>query len=56
MNGGNLYQLKTNARPGEIMVIAGPWDTYGRVIALQASGYHLIRGLGHKKPQGSIVN
>lgn len=52
MSGGNLYQLQTKALPGEIMIIGGPYDTYGRVIKLQESGYHLIRGLGHTKPQG----
>ncbi|MBY3231931.1 hypothetical protein [Rhizobium laguerreae] len=53
---GCLYQLQTNALPGQIMVIAGPFDTYGRVIKLQDSGYHLIRGLGHKKPTERIAS
>jgi hypothetical protein len=53
---GNLYQLQTSAVPGQIMVIAGPFDTFGRVIKLQDSGYHLIRGLGHQKPKEGIVN
>ncbi|MGV1754891.1 hypothetical protein [Agrobacterium sp. CG674] len=48
---GNLYQLQTKALPGEIMMIRGPFDTYGRVMKLQDSGYHLIRGLGHQKPK-----
>lgn len=47
---GLLYQLETKAMPGQIMRIDGPWDTWGRVIKHQASGFHLIRGLGHKKP------
>ena len=47
---GLLYQLKTKAMPGQIMRIDGPWDTWGQVIKHQASGFHLIRGLGHKKP------
>lgn len=46
----HLYQLETNAKPGEIVRINGPWDTWGRVVELQDSGYHLIRGLGHKRP------
>jgi hypothetical protein len=53
---GNLYQLQTSAVPGQIMVIAGPFDTFGRVIKLQDSGYHLIRGLGHQKPSEPIAN
>ena len=47
---GLLYQLETKAMPGQIMRIDGPWDTWGLVIKHQASGFHLIRGLGHKKP------
>lgn len=50
---GYLYQLKVQARPGQIIRIDGPWDTWGRVIRLQESGYHLIRGLGHQKPAGT---
>ncbi|AGC36111.1 hypothetical protein B7L88_gp067 [Rhizobium phage RHEph10] len=53
---GNLYQLQTTARPGQIMTIAGPYDTYGRVIKLQDSGFHLIRGLGHQKPSGLTIS
>lgn len=53
---GNLYQLQTKARPGEVMLIDGPYDTYGRVIKLQESGFHLIRGLGHQKPFEGVVN
>ncbi|WP_293811323.1 hypothetical protein [uncultured Bosea sp.] len=53
---GHLYQLKTAAKPGEIIVIGGPWDTYGKVLKHQASGFHLIRGLGHAKPIGRIIN
>ncbi len=48
---GALYQLQTTALPGEVMRINGPWDTWGRVIKLQSSGFHLIRGLGHQKPR-----
>lgn len=48
---GNLYQLQTSARPGQLVIIGGPYDTYGRVIKLQDSGFHLIRGLGHIKPR-----
>lgn len=50
MSGGNLYQLKTESLPGQLMIIGGPYDTYGRVISRQDSGFHLIRGLGHTKP------
>lgn len=48
-----LYQLKVsgNVYVGRDVRINGPWDTYGRVIALRDTGYHLIRGLGHKKPR-----
>lgn len=53
---GNLYQLQTTALPGQIMRIDGPYDTYGRVISLQPSGFHLIRGLGHKKPAQHVVS
>lgn len=49
---GNLYQLRTQALPGQLMRIGGPYDTYGRVMALQDSGFHLIRGLGHERPAG----
>lgn len=51
---GHLYQLKTTATPGQIVVIGGPFDTYGRVLKHQDSGFHLIRGLGHKKPSERI--
>lgn len=47
---GLLYQLETKAMPGQIMRIGGPWDTWGLVIKRQASGFHLIRGIGHNKP------
>lgn len=46
-----LYQLQTSAKPGELMRINGPWDTWGRVIKHQPSGFHLIRGLGHRRPE-----
>lgn len=49
---GNLYQLKTKAAPGEYVIIGGPYDTYGVVLSHQESGFHLIRGLGHKKEDG----
>ena len=48
---GNLYQLKTRALPGQLMIVGGPYDTYGRVIKHHESGYHLIRVLGHTKPR-----
>jgi hypothetical protein len=48
---GNLYQLKTNAPEGAVVIIGGPHDTYGFVIKRKPSGYHLIRGTGHQKPQ-----
>lgn len=35
-----------------IVLINGPWDKYGKVISLKEDGYHLIRGLGHKNPNG----
>ena len=47
---GQLYQLQTTAQPGQVVRINGPWDTWGRVIKLQPSGFHLIRGMGYKKP------
>ena len=53
---GNLYQLKTQAPAGAQVVIGGPYDTYGRVVAHRASGFHLIRGLGHEKPKGALYN
>ena len=51
MSSGNLYQLRTAAPVGAMVTINGPYDTYGRVIKKQESGYHLIRGLGHDKPK-----
>lgn len=52
-----LYQLKVigNVSVGRIVRINGPWDTYGHVIKLRDSGYHLIRGLGHKKQSGYLL-
>lgn len=47
---GNLYQLKTSALPGQLMIIGGVYDTYGRVLRHRESGFHLVRGLGHQKP------
>ncbi|MER9436726.1 hypothetical protein NKJ04_17685 [Mesorhizobium sp. M0618] len=47
---GNLYQLRTAALPGQHVIIDGPYDRYGRVIKLQDSGFHLIRGIGFDKP------
>lgn len=52
---GNLYQLKTKALPGEHVLVDGPHDKYGKVMKLQESGFHLIRGLGELKPQGVRV-
>ena len=49
---GDLYQLRTAARPGQYVIIDGPHDLYGKVMKLQESGYHLIRGLGMLKPAG----
>lgn len=48
---GNLYQLRTQAPLGAAVVINGPYDRFGFVLALQASGYHLIRGTGMTKPK-----
>ena len=48
---GHLYQLQLGQRPGELVRINGPWDTWGRLIALRNSGFNLIRGLGHQKPK-----
>lgn len=53
---GNLYQLKTNARPGDYVNINGPHDRYGQVLKHQESGYHLIRGLGDNKPPATILH
>lgn len=53
---GNLYQLETKARVGDYVDINGPHDRYGQVIKHQDSGYHLIRGLGHQKPNASIIH
>lgn len=47
---GQLYQLQLGKAAGDVVKIAGPWDTWGRVIKLQPTGFHLIRGLGHSKP------
>lgn len=47
----HLYQLWTQAQPGQIVRIGGPWDTWGQVIKLLDNGYSLIRGLGHHKPR-----
>lgn len=47
----HLYQLQLGSHVGELVRINGPWDTWGRVVRLRESGFHLIKGLGHKKPQ-----
>lgn len=52
---GNLYQLRTSAQPGQFVKIDGPYDRYGKVMALQASGYHLIRGIGDERPAGPVL-
>lgn len=55
VNGQALYQLEvaySNPAVGDIVQIDGPWDTYARIIELKDSGFHLMRGLGHKKPIG----
>jgi hypothetical protein len=52
---GNLYQLRTRARPGEHVIIDGPHDRYGQVIKDQPSGYSLIRGLGMIQPPGKRI-
>ena len=54
--GGNLYQLKTRALVGEYVLIDGPLDRYGKVMALRDNGFHLIRGLGMQKPNVSIIH
>lgn len=36
----------------DCMIVGGQYDTYGRVMKLQNSGFHLIHGLGHVKPEG----
>ena len=46
----NLYQLKTSAPEGGIVIIGGPHDTYGYVVKRKDDGFHLIRGMGHSKP------
>lgn len=51
---GNLYQLKTAARPGQYVEINGPYDRFGQVMALRESGFHLIRGIGDAKPAGPV--
>jgi hypothetical protein len=51
----NLYQLRTKALPGQAVLIDGPYDRYGRVIKLQDSGFHLIRGTGFDKPQAASL-
>ncbi len=48
---GHLYQLKLGKAVGDLVRIDGPWDTWGRVLSLKNSDFHLIRGLGHQKPQ-----
>lgn len=45
----HLYQLPLGSAVGELVRIDGPFDTWGRVIQLRPV-FHLIRGLGHKKP------
>lgn len=46
-----LYQLQLGQEVGQLVRINGPWDTWGRVLKLRPDGYHLIRGLGHRKPE-----
>lgn len=53
---GNLYQLRTGARPGQHVLIDGPHDRYGKVMALRESGFHLIRGLGFDKPATAFIH
>ena len=53
---GNLYQLRTAARPGQHVLIDGPHDRYGKVMALRDSGFHLIRGLGFQKPGVALIH
>ena len=48
----NTYQLRTQAPVGAYVTLPGPYDRYGRVAALQPSGFHLIRGLGNETPVG----
>lgn len=51
---GALYQLQVPGKAwvGMTVLIDGPYDKYGKVISLRADGYHLIRGLGHRNPDG----
>ena len=51
---GNLYQLRTKAMPGQHVIINGPHDKYGKVMAHKESGFHLIRGVGNTRPNGTI--
>lgn len=53
---GNLYQLKTDAPSGANVVINGPYDRFGFVLARMGSGHHLIRGTGMEKPKGQLYN
>ena len=53
---GNLYQLRTDAPVGSPVIIDGPHDRYGKVMARRDSGYHLIRGTGMQKPAGSVTH
>ena len=53
---GNLYQLRTKARPGQHVLIDGPNDRYGKVMAHRESGFHLIRGLGFDKPGVAFIH
>lgn len=52
---GHLYQLKVGDYIGQIVRIDGPWNTYGRVIRYRTTGFHLIRGLGHTKPNETLI-
>lgn len=56
---GYLYQLRQPTRPvrGQLFIINGPWDTWGRVVKdlddydRTKGGYlALIRGFGKCKP------
>lgn len=46
---GYLYQLRLGSYVGQVVRIDGPWDVWGRVVALRDNGFHLIRGTGDSK-------
>lgn len=61
---GGLYQMTVPSpktlRPGDVVQINGPHDTYGRVLSYYSSNpagtTYLVRGTGNKKPAFPVMH